>query len=97
MSSFSTGCVAAVAFPAVLCGEVGQLVERLKLLINSAREFEWIGCLKRVIEGYELFGISHSGLHDSVKGGRRRVIDSPFHHVFSCPQATIHLKGTDSQ
>ena len=52
----------------------GQLVDPLQLLIDSGRELEGISCLKRVLEGCELFGISLSGLHDPLKGGTGRVI-----------------------
>ena len=52
----------------------GQLVDPLKLLIDSGRELEGISCLKRVLEGCELFGVSLSGLHDPRERGTRRVI-----------------------
>jgi len=52
----------------------GQLVDPLQLLIDSGRELEGISCLKRVLEGCELFGVSLSGLHDPLKGGTGRVI-----------------------
>ena len=52
----------------------GQLVDPLQLLIDSGRELEGISCLKRVLEGCELFGVSLSGLYDPLKGGTGCVI-----------------------
>ena len=67
-----------------------QFVDPLQMLINSAREFKGIGALKRVLKGYELFGVSLSGLHHSLKGGTGRGIAANKSRAFTYFASQLH-------
>ena len=61
-------------FPRGPINSASMLVEPLQLLIDSAREFEGISCLKRVSQCCQLFAISLSGFHNPLERGAGRVI-----------------------
>ncbi len=68
----------------------GQLVDPLQLLIDSGRELEGISCLKRVLEGCQLFGVSLSGLHDPFERGTRRVIAANKSRAYTDLASQLH-------
>ncbi len=67
-----------------------MLVEPLQLLIDSAREFEGIGCFKPVIEHCHLLGICLLALPHPLKGRAGRVIAANQTRAFADLALQLH-------